>query len=266
MTSWNEFGKVDTWDIDREVRYVLPYIDILFPAGNAGEGTKVDFQNWCTLITAVINSRNINDPRKPVLAGILRGSASEVSVYSRTAQELGADGIVIAPMLGENPTDILEAALRGSNLDIVLYNNPQMHKNFELPVKFVQNARDYYPDRVKGIKVSTRDFNVFKQMLCLKTDSFKVLQGNTADDATSISLGVDGIVPVEACSKPEVFRALYDAGKPESLGRSSEEVAKILGENKSEKEKLNLNTFSIIKRELVGLGIFKSSRMYGETG
>lgn len=273
VTPWEcyKYPTVDKEALTKEVESVLPYADILFAAGNAGEGTLMDPHSWYETVGAVIEARNKSGKKVPVAAGILRNNYAETRSLSAQAQNLGANAIVIAPMCADEPKEILRGAVDGSNLPIILYNNPSMHGGKELPLEFMKWARDEFgynrglPHKIIGIKSSVKNnSNSFRQIMSLQTTDFKVFQGNTEDAATSLWLGTDGIIPVEACVYAEDFKNLYDNKCIDCslFTNSMYRVNDILNEVKRRKSELKLGSAGVIKTMLVESGVFKSARMY----
>lgn len=257
---------VDTEDLAHEVRLVLPFVHGLFPCGNAGEGSEMNFENWSKTVGTVIETRDMHTLMGiPVFAGVLRKNPHEIQSFAQVAQKLGSDAIIVAPMFGGNPQKALDFALHSTNLPIVLYNNPSMHNGEELPLSFIQKTRDEVDGRVIGIKSSTKDMAYFEEILKLKTNKFKVFQGDTGLAAKSLEIGADGIVPAQSSINPSLFWNLFNSRENnylETPGTYSQEIVTMLDQIKSMKSELNLNTAQIIKNMLVKQGVFKSPRMY----
>lgn len=259
-------AKLDKESLYRDVRHVLPHVNALFVAGNAGEGPLLNVEDWSGVVKTVIEARDKYAHKyTPVLAGVLKKTTLEVSVFSQKAQALGADGIVIAPLYSRDPIGALLSTLYSSELPVILYNNPDLQNGLELPLKFIADARDQFPSRVIGIKSSTKNLNMFKEILRFRSEGFKVFQGNTADAARAIEIGVDGIVPAEATIAASLFDEVYKASKgigDHSMSQVLGALERFLEDFNIRKERAELKTAPMIKRILVEKGVFTSARMY----
>jgi 4-hydroxy-tetrahydrodipicolinate synthase len=258
--------KVDTIGLTKLVKSVIPYVDALFPGGNAGEGSVIDFDNWTLCVKTVINTRDQYKLKyTPVLAGVLRDNVPEIVLFSKKAKVLGADAIVIAPMQNKDPEKALAAAIESTSIPIVLYGNPTLCEGRELSVDFIRKVKEMYGDRIIGIKSSTKDFELFLEILKLKDQNFRVLQGDTSLDARSLAVGADGIVPVESSLAPILFNKLYRSffEKDKVLSENTErEVGLFVANLKTERESMQVNFAQIIKHFLTLEGKFQSSMMY----
>jgi 4-hydroxy-tetrahydrodipicolinate synthase len=267
VSSWDSNSNADLEDLEKEVYSILPYVNGLFPAGNAGEGTVIDLDNWSSIVKTVIKVRDQSNYKVPVYAGIIKNNEKDISSFSSKAEKLQVDAIIIAPMCGKTPYEILETAINSTNLPIILYNNPSMHSDLELPLDFIKTAKNKFPERIIGIKSSTKDFELFKKILKLKTNTFKVFQGNTANAVESLKLGADGVVPAESCINPGIFKNLYNNrhnGDSKLFKTSLIELNNVFAEINLKKSNLNIKTMEAIKTILVERKIFKSSRMYSK--
>ncbi|HKB88141.1 MAG TPA: dihydrodipicolinate synthase family protein [Patescibacteria group bacterium] len=269
VTPFSEKSKkplVQVKDLDNLVASVVNHSGALFPAGNAGEGLSLDLENYNVLLTTVINSRDKHSiNRVPVLAGVLKKEMSEITEFAKTANSVGADGIIFAPMLSRDPYKALETVLDATSLPVLLYSNPSMTEGKEIPFDLVQFAKDESKGRVVGIKSSSKDIQQFESVLKLKNASFKVFQGNTADAADSLEMGADGIVSVEANIKPKTFEGLWSTSKtPNSVAFEDNrlKIDDILRHLKAERKTNGMDSSEIVKYHLVKMGIFHSSRKY----
>ncbi len=88
--------------------------------------------------------------RIPVLVGTMNAYTPNAVRYSRQAQDLGADGLMIIPPYYYTPTDdeifnYYKAICEAVDLPIMLYNNP-FTSNVDMPAKLVGRLTKALPE------------------------------------------------------------------------------------------------------------------------
>ncbi len=258
---------VDEESLSRLVRFVIGGgSNVLFAAGNVGDGRIVNTIQYASLVKKVVEIRNVINPTIPVVAGVLRQNIAELTIFSQIAESLGVNALVLAPLYGEgSPITKLETVLDTTRRSVILYDNPAMTNGESLTTNFVERAIQIGKERIIGIKVSAKDPEAIIKMLRFKTIFFRVLQGETSLDAASLKLGADGIVPVEANARPELFSRLDSElrrfGNNDGNG-SCKAVCDLLASIKTKKNETGKNTTELTKEALVLNDIFNTSLMH----
>jgi 4-hydroxy-tetrahydrodipicolinate synthase len=121
--------------LDWQVDVGVPGIIVL---GSTGEFLTVSDDERTQLVEATI--RHING-RIPVLVGTMNAYTKNAVRYSREAESLGADGLMIAPPYYYTPTEreifgYYQAICEAVDLPVMLYNNP-VTTNVDMSAKLV---------------------------------------------------------------------------------------------------------------------------------
>jgi 4-hydroxy-tetrahydrodipicolinate synthase len=126
-----------------------------------------------------------------------------------------------------------EKISRETDIDLMVYNIPPF-TGTSLSFETVKTISQF--DRVVGYKDSGGNFPEFIKCLSyFKGTDFCLFQGSTNLAAASMLLGADGFVPSIAPLFPELFIALYEAGKRGDIAKTMElnellsETSQILG-------------------------------------
>lgn len=199
---------VDTESQMRQIRQAaMDGTEVFFATANAGEGTKLDWENWqIAAQTSVAAARGWG---MPVVVGILRSTWEETIAGARFAQQIKADAVVWAPVL--TPEGMSQEGLLGlfqaTDLPIFLYNNPGDFPG-ALTLRFVQWASAF--DRVRGIKDTSRDEQFLQKLLRLRRQGrFSVFQGDTRGKLAGVEQA-DGMVAMQANVAPDLIRQYFD--------------------------------------------------------
>ncbi len=219
----------------------------IFIMGTAGEFRSLGLKNKTRTITATVHSVS---KRVPVLVGVSTETPEETEILAQYAEAEGADALVLAPMYGQGkPEEKLDLVKRITKLPIVLYNNPDIHDQKNLPLSLYETA---LPDpQVVGIKDSSQDQRYFGELLERRTKArpnFSVLRGYTNEMLSSLEQGANGTVCVIANVHPELLARL-------SLHPNQQTMQEILAASET------LTSTKLIKRELVAKGIISSDTM-----
>ena len=159
ITPFTEDGSaidVDAWKrfLDWQLDVGVPGIIIL---GTTGEFLTVSDDERTQLVETAI--KHI-DGRMPVLVGAMNAHTPRAVRYSREAEALGADGLMVLPPYYYSPTEdemfgYYRAICDAVSLPIMLYNNP-VTSNVDMSAKFVASLTDAF-ENIRYIKEASLD-------------------------------------------------------------------------------------------------------------
>jgi dihydrodipicolinate synthase/N-acetylneuraminate lyase len=169
-------------------------------------------------------------------------------------------------MFSTSPKEAIRAAIEGFDGPTIFYDNPDMSGGQGLPVSLIEESLATFPNKIIGIKSSTKKFEDFLKILELKSPTFSVLQGHTAYAAQSLRLGASGIVPVESQYRAPLFKMLFNSSKQENWDLAetcSKEVDKLLTDLKRERSEMEgYDAARIVKYHLKRNQIINSDMMF----
>ena len=189
----------------------------LIPLGSTGEFLSVSADERTQVVETVVDQAA---GRVPVIIGTADEWTAKAVLYSKEAEQLGADGVMVVPPYYSSPTEdelfehyrqIAEAI----SIPIMVYNNPNT-ANVDLLPPFL--ARLSRMDNVLYVKESSGDIARVREIDHLSEGRMTVFAGYHAHD--SIRLGAKGWVSVCGNIVPRLSADVYDltAGKEDSAG------------------------------------------------
>ncbi len=187
----------------------------IFLASNAGQGRDMHMDTLKSSIKIGIKAARSVNRDLPVVVGALRKNIEEVLDVIKSAEENGADAVVLAPGYTQGDLDeILNIVTLNTKLPIILYNNPGFQDDKDLPPDFIERAA--HNSQVIGIKDTSGKPEYFKHLLTLRSDRFHVMQGDTKAGLNSSIREADGMVPVEANLYSEIIAPILNPDNPYS--------------------------------------------------
>ena len=147
IPAWKRF-------LDWQLAVGVPGIIIL---GTTGEFLTISDEERQAFVEATV--KHI-DHRIPVLVGTMNAHTPTAVRYSREAENLGADGLMILPPYYYTPTedeifDYYKAICEQVSIPIMLYNNP-FTSHIDMSAKFVSRLTAAY-EQVRYIKEASMD-------------------------------------------------------------------------------------------------------------
>jgi 4-hydroxy-tetrahydrodipicolinate synthase len=194
VTPFSEDGaRVDTEALRRFLSWQLyegvPGVIVL---GTTGEFLTVSDDERAELVDTAV--RHVAG-RVPVLVGTMNAYTPRAVAYSRQAEELGADGLMILPPYYYTPTDdeifrYYGAICAAVTLPIMLYNNP-VTSNVDMTSALVARLARAY-ENIRYIKESSRDIARVSEVIEATEGVVRVYAGERA--VGSFLLGAIGYV------------------------------------------------------------------------
>lgn len=187
------------WQIDQGIHGLIPL-------GSTGEFLSLtDKERYQTAKLTIDTAAG----RVPVLVGTAAENTWDAIRYSKEAESLGADGVMIIPPFYSTPTDdelfqhfkLISDAI---NLPIMIYNNPAT-SNVDMQPALV--ARLAQIDNVAYIKESTMDVTRVRDILDMCGDRMIVFGGIMGYE--SFLNGAQGWVAVGSNVLPNAFANLF---------------------------------------------------------
>lgn len=160
--------------------------------------------------------------RAHVLVGTMNAYTPNAVRYSRQAEELGADGLMVLPPYYYTPTDdeignYYKAISEAVSIPIMLYNNP-VTSNVDMSAALVARlTRDF--ENIRYIKESSQDLARVRDVIEATDGVMNVYAGERQVD--SYVLGAIGYVNPYGNYLPESHRVwdLFEAGRAEDARR-----------------------------------------------
>lgn len=187
------------WQIDRGVHGLIP-------VASTGEFLSLADAERRRVAEVVIEQAN---GRVPVLVGAGAENTWDVIRYSKDAQAMGADGVLIIPPFYSTPTDAelfehYRAIGEAISIPIMLYNNPAT-SNVDMKPPLVARLSEI--DNVSYIKESTLDATRVRDILRLSDGRIAVFGGIMGYE--SFLNGAVGWTAVGCNLMPREFSDLY---------------------------------------------------------
>lgn len=209
VTPFNEGG--DGIDVPALRRFVDWQIDEgvpgLIPLGSTGEFLSVGEDERAQLVETVVGQAA---GRVPVVVGAADEWTDKAVAFSRQAEQLGADGVMVVPPYYSSPTEdeLFEHYRRiaeAISVPVMVYNNPNT-ANVDLSPAFL--ARLAQVDNIRYVKESSGDISRVREIDRLSGGRMTVFAGYHACD--SIRLGAKGWVSVCGNIVPRLSADIYN--------------------------------------------------------
>lgn len=191
--------------LDWQLQVGVPGIIAL---GSTGEFLTVDDEERRLVVETYVNHI---DGRIPVLIGTMNAHTPNAVRYSRQAQDLGADGVMIIPPYYYTPTEdeifnYYAAIDRAISIPVMLYNNP-VTSNVDMSAQLVARlCREL--ESVQYIKESSLDLARVRDVIEASGGEMKVFAGERIVD--SFLLGAIGYVNPYGNYIPVASHRIFD--------------------------------------------------------
>ncbi|MAJ51037.1 MAG: dihydrodipicolinate synthase family protein [Flammeovirgaceae bacterium] len=196
-------------------------IDGIILGGTLGEASALVGNEKSALIKA---TKVHVDGKLPVIINIAEQTTEGAITAAKSAQQDGADGLMILPPMRYKATNdetvaYFKAIAHSTDLEIMIYNNPIDYKiNVTLDMFESLTACQ----NIVAVKESSRDISNITRMINRFGDRFHLLCGVDTLAAESLLMGADGWVAGLVCAFPKETVAIYRLIK---AGRTAEAIA-----------------------------------------
>lgn len=179
----------------------------LIPLGSTGEFLSQTREERRQVASIVVEQAS---KRVPVIVGTAAEWTQEAVAFSREAEEIGADGVMVVPPYYSSPTpdELFEHYRKigeALSIPVMVYNNP-FTSNVDMKADLVSRLSRI--DNVRYIKESSGDPHRTSRILDACGDRMTVFAGYHPWEGFRI--GAKGYVSVFANIAPALSRALYE--------------------------------------------------------
>lgn len=183
-------------------------VTTLVPCGSTGESATLSHEEHIRVISIVIDQAK----KARVLAGAGSNCTSEALMLSKTAADLGADGILSISPYYIKPTQEgiyqhYKAIAETADIPLVLYNVPGRTGSNILPSTTLRLAEI---DNIVAIKEASGNMNQIQTIIGNKPKDFEVLSGDDGLTFPMIALGAVGVISVAANCVPRTITQMVD--------------------------------------------------------
>ncbi len=204
-------GEVDVEAIEGMVEFQLQNgIHGLVPCGTTGETPALSEQEDRLVIETVVRMAN---GRVPVIAGTGSNSTDMAIMYTKMAEEAGADGsLQVAPYYNKPTQEGLYrhfvAIADNTDLPLILYNIPG---RTAVTISAETMARLAEIPNIVGVKDSTLSMNMISDIKRLCGEEFAILSGDDPMTLPMMALGGHGVLSVTSNIAPAAVSDMVNA-------------------------------------------------------
>lgn len=207
VTPFTTDGAVDEAALRGLVEYqIAGGVELLVPCGTTGESATMTEAEDRQVIKMVIDTAK---GRARVIAGTGSNATAAAIEYSQTAQQLGADAVlVVAPFYNKPTQDGLYAHFRAvaesiNDLPVVIYNVPGRTSSNITAQTTLRLARDV--PNIVAVKEASGNLSQIMEILRERPDNFRVLSGDDSFTFPLLALGAEGLISVAANEAPALM-------------------------------------------------------------
>jgi len=207
-----EFAEDHSLDLEATAAHIEAEIeagvDGLIVLGTLGENTSLSAQEKRKVVAAAVEAAA---GRVPVLAGAAEYTSSLAAAFVRDAANAGADGAMVLPPMvyRTDPRETLthfRTVARGSDLPLMIYNNPVSYGTDVSPAMFGELAAEA---NIVAIKESSDDPRRLTDIANECGDRFRLFCGVDDLILESVAAGATGWVAGLVNAFPEESIALF---------------------------------------------------------
>lgn len=183
-------------------------INALVVLGTTGEAPAIEPVERRRIVEHAVQIAN---RRVPVIVGTGTNNTQHCIDNNKTAEELGADGLlIVTPYYNKSTQKGLHRHFshiaRQTQLPIILYNVPSRTGVNLLPETIVEIYKSN--PNIIGVKEASGNISQIARLLSIKPKDLKVYSGNDDQALPIISLGGDGCISVISNVLPSPFATL----------------------------------------------------------
>lgn len=183
----------------------------LVPCGTTGETPVLDTDEYAAVVKTCVDTAK---GRVPVMAGAGANDTRKAVKMAVTAEELGADALLVVSPYYNKPTQAgiiahMKAVHDATKLPIILYNVPSRTGGVIETATVIELAKNF--PRIVGIKDASPDLVRPLEMRRALGSDFCLLSGEDATVAAYLAQGGDGCISVTANVAPAQCAQLHEA-------------------------------------------------------
>lgn len=209
VTPFTENGEIDFNSFDNLIEWhIAEGTNGIVVCGTTGETPTLSEDEDASLMERAVK---VSNGRIPIIAGTGSNSTKDCIAYSKRAESLGVDGLLVVAPYYNKPTpaglklhfSMLAAEV---NIPIILYNVPSRTGCDITPNIAIELANEH--KNIVGIKEAAGKIEYFTELISKRKEGFKIYSGDDYLSPIANLLGADGCISVIANVIPADFSKL----------------------------------------------------------
>ena len=212
VTPFTSSGAVD----EARLRDLIDYqisggVRILVPCGTTGESATMTEEEDQRVISITVEAAK---GRARVIAGTGSNATAVAIETSRTARDLGVDGVlVVAPFYNKPTQEGMYAHFRAiaeavGDLPVVIYNVPGRTASNITAATTLKLAQEV--QNIVAIKEASGDLTQIMAILRDRPEHFRVLSGDDSLTFAMLALGAEGLISVASNEAPAMMSEMIE--------------------------------------------------------
>ena len=195
ITPFTRDGQVDEESLRRLVNFQEDNgVNTLVPCGSTGESAMLSHEEHLRVISIVRDEAK----KAKVLAGAGSNCTTEAVGLSKSAEDIGADGILSISPYYVKPTQEgiyqhYKAIEEAIDIPIVVYNIPG-RTGSNITVDTMLRLAEL--DGIVGVKEASGNMSQIQNIIARRPEGFEVLSGDDSITLALMSMGADGVISV----------------------------------------------------------------------
>lgn len=227
ITPFKKDGSIDEDALRRLVDFQESNgVDVLLPCGSTGESATLAHDEHLKVFEIVRDQAK----KAKVLAGAGSNCTREAVILSKSAEDLGADGILSISPYYVKPTQEgiyrhYSAIADAVDIPMVIYNIPGRTGSNITPDTLMRLAE---VDGITGVKEASGNVAQIQEIIMRRPKGFEVLSGDDALTLALIGLGADGVISVASNCCPGMVSDLVRNARAGNMDTARAIQAKML--------------------------------------
>ena len=221
ITPFAKDGTIDEDALRRLVNFQEENgVDVLIPCGSTGESAMLSHEEHIHVVEIVRDEAK----KAKILAGAGSNCTSEAVMLSKSAEDLGVDGILSISPYYVKPTQEglyqhYKAILDAIDIPVIVYNVPgrtSTNVNVDTILRLAELPG------ITGVKEASGNFSQIMNILANKPDDFEVLSGDDGLTLGLLCLGADGVISVASNCCPGLLSNMVSSARKGDVGTARE--------------------------------------------
>lgn len=221
ITPFAKDGTIDEDALRRLVNFQEENgVDVLIPCGSTGESAMLSHEEHIHVVEIVRDEAK----RAKILAGAGSNCTSEAVMLSKSAEDLGVDGILSISPYYVKPTQEglyqhYKAIQDAIDIPVIVYNVPgrtSTNVNVDTILRLAELPG------ITGVKEASGNFSQIMNILANKPDDFEVLSGDDGLTLGLLCLGADGVISVASNCCPGLLSNMVSSARKGDVGTARE--------------------------------------------